>query len=64
MKMIFYIIIISILLFTPVIPSEREVQRGTTVIETKCIAVYLYERYNQVQEAKNVDNAVGSANPK
>lgn len=55
MKLLLWIIIIAVVLLAPVIPSEREVQRGTTVIEEKCIAVYLYDRYQQVQEGKYAD---------
>jgi len=59
MKLLLWVILIVVLIFAPVVPHEREIQHGTTVIEAKSIVVYLYDRYQQVQEAKHVNRTDG-----
>jgi hypothetical protein len=48
-----YILIgIILVLFVPIIPYEKEVQHGVTVVENKAVAQWLVERYVEIQSQK------------
>jgi len=54
----YILIVIVLLLFIPIIPYENEINSGVTVVENKSVAEWVWERYNEVQTAKEKANHV------
>ena len=51
MKNLIYVIIIAILIGTvPMIPYERELKHGVTVIENKTLLSWVWEHYQYTQK--------------
>ena len=49
---IVWLIFIIFLAIAPVVPYERSIDNGTTVIEQKSVAMYLYDKYQEVNKDK------------
>ncbi len=52
---IWWLIGIVLILSVPIIPYEEEIGDGIVEVSNKCIAVYLFERYEKVQ-LRNIQN--------
>lgn len=56
---IWWLIGILLVLLVPIIPYEEEIEDGVTEVNHKCVAVYLFERYEKVQ-LQNVENQLNT----
>jgi hypothetical protein len=54
----YILIVIILLLFTPIIPYENEINDGVTVIENRSVAEWVWKRYQEVKATKEKVNHV------
>lgn len=55
-KLFFIIIIISLILFVPVIPQDKKLSSGVVVIEHQCIFDWGYDAYKNIESQQLIDN--------
>lgn len=51
-KIKYFIIIMLIILISPIIPYENEIQDGVTKLEHKSIIEWVWTRYQSIQKAE------------